>query len=75
MKSLALYFAIIWVSISAIIFGFSTSVYLTNIDSLGKEGLFVVLMSLLVMLVGVFFAVNYQRISLYLENYKREKHI
>ena len=75
MKSTALYFAIFWVSISAIIFGFSTSAYLANIDTLGKEGLFFVFMALLIMLTGVFFAVNYQKITLYLQNYKREKQI
>ena len=75
MKSPALYFAILWVSVSAIIFGFSTSVYMANIDTLGKEGLFLVIMSLFVMLVGVFFAINYQKINLYLKNYKREKQI
>ncbi len=75
MKSWALYFAILWVSVSAIIFGYSTSVYMTNVDTLGKEGLFLVMMSLLVFLTGVFFAVNYQKITLYLKNYKREKHI
>ena len=75
MKSWALYFAILWVSVSAIIFGYSTSVYMTNVDTLGKEGLFLVMMSLLVFLTGVFFAVNYQKITLYLKNYKRKKHI
>lgn len=75
MKSTALYFAIMWVSISAIVFGFSTSAYLENIDTLGKEGLFMVFMSLLIMLTGVFFAINYQKINLYLKNYKREKQI
>ena len=75
MKSSALYFAILWVSVSAIIFGYSMSVYMENIDTLGKEGLFMVLMSLLVFLTGVFFAVNYQKITLYLKNCKREKHI
>lgn len=75
MKSLALYFAVLWVSVSAIIFGFSASAYLANIDTFGKEGLFLVFMSLLVMLTGVFFAVNYQKITLYLKNYKREKQI
>lgn len=75
MKSIALYFAVLWVSISAIIFGFSTSAYLANVDTLGKEGLFFVFMTLLIMLTGVFFAVNYQKITLYLQNYKREKQI
>ena len=75
MKSLALYFAILWVSVSAIIFGFSTSAYIANIDTLGKEGLFFVFMTLLIMLTGVFFAINYQKITLYLQNYKREKQI
>ncbi len=75
MKSTALYFAILWVSISAIIFGFSTSSYLANMDTLGKEGLFVVFMSMLFLLTGLFFAFNYQKITLYLENYKREKQI
>ena len=75
MKSTALYFAILWVSISAIIFGFSTSSYVANIDSLGKEGLLIVFMSLLVMLTGIFFTVNYQKLTLYLQNYKREKQI
>ena len=75
MKSPALYFAILWVSVSAIIFGFSTSIYMANTDTLGKEGLFLVMMSLFVMLTGVFFAVNYQKITLYLKNYKREKQI
>lgn len=75
MKSSALYFAIFWVSISAIIFGFTTSSYMANVETLGKEGLFVVIMSLLLLLIGVFFAINYQKISLYLENYKREKQI
>ena len=75
MKSSALYFAILWVSVSAIIFGFSTSSYIANVDTLGKEGLFIVLLSLLLFLTGVFFAVNYQKINLYLKNYKREKHI
>ena len=75
MKSLALYFAVLWVSISAIIFGFSTSAYLANIDTFGKEGLFFVFMTLLLLLTGIFFAVNYQKITLYLQNYKREKQI
>lgn len=75
MKSWALYFAVLWVSVSAVIFGYSTSVYLANIDTFGKEGLFFVFMALLVMLTGVFFAVNYQKITLYLQNYKREKQI
>ena len=75
MKSTALYFAILWVSISAIIFGFSASSYIANMDTLGKEGLFMVFMSMLFMLTGVFFAVNYQKITLYLKNYKREKQI
>ncbi|MBQ7450658.1 hypothetical protein IJS77_04510 [bacterium] len=75
MKSSALYFAILWVSVSAIFFGFTASEYLANTDTLGKDGLFVVIMSLLVFLTGLFFAVNYQKITLYLENYKREKHI
>ena len=75
MKSLALYFAILWVSISAIIFGFSTSAYMANVDTLGKEGLFFVFMTLLIMLTGVFFAINYQKITLYLQNYKRKKQI
>ena len=75
MKSSALYFAIFWVSISAIAFGFSTSSYMANVETLGKEGLFVVIMSLLLLLIGVFFAINYQKITLYLENYKRERQI
>lgn len=75
MKSIALYFAVLWVSISAIIFGFSSSAYIANVETLGKEGLFLVFMSLLLMLTGMFFAVNYQKITLYLENYKREKQI
>ena len=75
MKLSALYFAVLWVSISAIIFGFSTSTYIANIDTLGKEGLFMVFMSLLFMLTGIFFTINYQKIKLYLENYKREKQI
>lgn len=75
MKSSALYFAILWVSISAIAFGFSTSSYMANIDKFGKEGLFIVMISLLLLLMGVFFTINYQKITLYLENYKREKQI
>ena len=75
MKSIALYFAILWVSISAVTFGFSTSLYIANVDTLGKEGLFIVFMSLLTMITGVFFAINYQKIELYLKNYKREKQI
>ena len=75
MKLSALYFAVLWVSVSAIIFGFSTSTYIANIDTLGKEGLFMVFMSLLFMLTGIFFTINYQKIKLYLENYKREKQI
>ena len=74
MKS-SLYFAILWVSISAVVFGYATSAYMANINTLSKEDLFIVIMSLLVFLTGVFFAVNYQKITLYLKNYKREKHI
>ncbi len=73
MKSMALYFAVLWVSVSAVIFGFSTSAYLANIDTFGKEGLFFVFMTLMIFLTGVFFAINYERITLYLKNYKREK--
>lgn len=75
MKSLALCFAVMWVSISAIIFGFLTSAYIANVDSFGKEGLFAVFMSLVIMLIGVFMTLNYQKINLYLKNCKREKHI
>ena len=75
MKSSALYFAILWVSVSAAIFGYSTSAYMANTDTLGKEGLFIVMLSLFVFLTGLFFAINYQKITLYLKNYKREKHI
>ena len=75
MKSLALYFAILWVCISAIVFGFSTSTYIENSETLGKEGLFFIFMSLLILLTGMFFAVNYKKITLYLQNYKREKQI
>ena len=75
MKSMALYFAVLWVSVSAVIFGFSTSAYLANIDTFGKEGLFFVFMTLMLFLTGVFFALNYEKITLYLKNYKREKQI
>ena len=75
MKSLALYFAILWVCISAVVFGFSTSSYIANADTFGKEGLILVLMNLLILLTGMFFAVNYKKITLYLQNYKREKQI
>ena len=75
MRSSALYFAVLWVSISAVIFGFSTSTYMANTDTLGKEGLFMVFISLLFMLTGIFFTINYQKIKLYLENYKSEKQI
>lgn len=75
MKSLALHFAILWVCVSAIIFGFSTSSYLANTDTFGKEGLFFIFMTLLIMLTGMFFAVNHKKITLYLQNYKREKQI
>ena len=75
MKSTALYFAVLWVSVSSVAFVFSAYEYMTNIDTLGKEGLFIVIMSLLVLLTGIFFAVNYRKIRLYLENYKREKQI
>lgn len=75
MKSLALYFAVLWVSVSAIIFGFSTSLYMFNIETFGKEGLFFIFMTLLFMLTGVFFVINHQKINLYLQNYKREKQI
>lgn len=75
MRRYAIVFAVIsLLLISAVVFC-DSQMNFVKVATANKMGLFVLVNSVLLALVGIFFAVFHDRMKLYLKNYRREKKI
>ena len=68
-------FAVISLLLVFVVLFFSSQMNLLNIIANDKMVQFVILNSILLIGVGIFFAIFHDRLKLYLENYRREKEI
>lgn len=75
MRKYATVFAVICLLLTFVVLFFTSQLNLINIIANDKIAQFVLLNSILLIGVGIFFAIFHDRLKLYLKNYRREKNI
>lgn len=75
MRKYATIFAVICLLLTFVVLFFTSQLNLINIIANDKMAQFVLLNSILLIGVGIFFAIFHDRLKLYLTNYRREKEI